>query len=234
MSQKVKKGGDPMESKNVFIAYQDPSWLEPLSNVLESRGYSLESSQVLSEVLRWVRCKSESVLLLDDEMEGIKASDLGEIIVSRTGAATDKQGRIIINEFCQLGAFPEMYVVGDLAHSKDRFGHPLPAIAPVAMKQGRYVAQAIVRTISNKKLKPFRYRDKGNLAVIGRRAAVAKLGSIHFSGYIAWVLWLFIHLMYLVEFENRLLVFIQWAFNYFTRNQSARLIAHSGRSIPTE
>jgi NADH dehydrogenase len=107
-------------------------------------------------------------------------------------------------------------------------------MAPVAIQQGRYVAQAILQTISNKKLKPFRYWDKGNLAVIGRQAAVAKLGSLHFSGYIAWVLWLFIHLMYLVEFENRLLVLIQWAFNYFTRNQSARLIAHSGRTSPTE
>jgi NADH dehydrogenase len=164
---------------------------------------------------------------------GVKASELGKIIATKSGEETDKQGRIIVNEFCRLKNYPEIYVVGDLAHFKDKSGQSLAGIAPVAMQQGRYVAQTILAAISHRKIKPFIYRDKGKLAVVGRKAAVAELGNFHFSGYFAWLLWLFVHLMYLVEFENRLLVFIQWAFNYFTRNRSARLIAHTGRQSPS-
>jgi len=159
---------------------------------------------------------------------GAMASALGKTIAAKTGSDVDKQGRIIVNRFCQLANYPEIYIIGDLAHFNDKSGQTLTGIAPVAMQQGRYVAQVISRIIKNKRLKPFVYWDKGNMAVIGRKAAVAQIGKLHFSGYLAWLLWLFIHLMYLVEFERRLLVFIQWAFNYFTRNRSARLIAHSG------
>lgn len=163
---------------------------------------------------------------------GVRASSLGERIASQTGSEIDKQGRLFVNEYCQLPGHPNFYVIGDLAHFKDQSGKPLPAVAPVAMQQGKYVAKTILKTLNHEKIKPFKYWDKGSLAVIGRTAAVAKLGKFQFSGYIAWLLWLFVHLMYLVEFENRLLVFIQWAFNYFTRNRSARLIAHDGSDTP--
>lgn len=159
---------------------------------------------------------------------GVKASSLGELIASQTGSEIDKQGRLFVNEYCQLPGHPDFYVIGDLAHFKDQSGKPLPGVAPVAMQQGKYVAKTILKILNHQKIKPFKYWDKGNLAVIGRTAAVATLGKFQFSGYIAWLLWLFVHLMYLVEFENRLLVFVQWAFNYFTRNRSARLIAHDG------
>ncbi|OGB66143.1 MAG: pyridine nucleotide-disulfide oxidoreductase [Caldithrix sp. RBG_13_44_9] len=165
---------------------------------------------------------------------GVKASDLGKIIAAKSGEEIDKQGRIIVNEYCRLKNYPEIYVIGDLANFKDKSGQSLPGIAPIAMQQGQYASKTILATISHKEAKPFVYWDKGNLAVIGRKAAVAKLGNFCFSGYFAWLLWLFIHLMYLVEFENRLLVFIQWAFNYFTRNRSARLIAHADRNSPTD
>jgi len=163
---------------------------------------------------------------------GVKASELGKIIAAKSGEEIDKQGRIMVNEFCRLKNYPEIYVIGDLAYFKDKSGQSLPGIAPVAMQQGQYVAKTILTVISHKVAKPFVYWNKGNLAVIGRKAAVAKLGNFHFFGYFAWLLWLFVHLMYLVEFENRLLVFIQWAFNYFTRNRSARLIAHTDRKSP--
>ena len=97
-------------------------------------------------------------------------------------------------------------------------------LAPVAMQQGRYVARLLAGRLRDRKAKPFQYRDMGTLATIGRAAAVGFFGKLHVSGYTAWLLWLFVHLMYLVEFENRLLVFLQWAWNYFTRNRGARLI----------
>jgi len=103
-------------------------------------------------------------------------------------------------------------------------GKPLPGVAPVAMQQGTYAAKLIVRRLQGRPVKPFHYFDKGNLATIGRRAAVADLGPLHFSGLFAWLAWLFVHLMYLVGFQNRLLVLIEWVYDYITRNRGARLI----------
>jgi NADH dehydrogenase len=130
---------------------------------------------------------------------------------------------------------PDIFVIGDLARCADRDGAPLPGIAPVAMQQGRYVGRVIGKRLRGDDAAPFRYVNKGELATIGRAAAVANFGRLRFSGYPAWLLWLFVHLMYLVDFENRLLVFVQWAWNYVTWNRGARLIAHAGRrgDLPT-
>ena len=125
-------------------------------------------------------------------------------------------------------AHPEILVIGDMCLLRSEDGRELPGTAPVAMQQGRYVARLIRDRLSDKPTSPFRYRNRGNLAVIGRAAAVADLGRLRFSGYPAWLLWLFIHIMYLVEFENRILVFVQWAYSYFTRKRGARLITKSG------
>jgi NADH dehydrogenase len=138
----------------------------------------------------------------------------------------DKQERIRVNAFCQLPENESIYVVGDMAHFDDHEGNPLPAVAQVAIQQGKYAAESILRQITEESVNPFSYNDRGSMAVIGRKSAVALLGKFEFSGYLAWILWLFIHLMYLVGFQNKLLVFIQWAYNYFTRNNSARLIAN--------
>ena len=119
---------------------------------------------------------------------------------------------------------PEIFVIGDLAHFNDPAGKPLPGVAPVAMQQGRYVAKLIGARLRGQSLSPFAYKDRGSLATIGRNAAVADLGWLRFGGYLAWLAWLFIHLLFLVEFENRLLVLLQWGWNYFTRNRAARLI----------
>jgi NADH dehydrogenase len=121
-------------------------------------------------------------------------------------------------------------VLGDLAHFSHDKGKPLPSVAPVAMQQGRYAAKLINRRLSGAALPPFRYRDLGNMAVIGRSAAVAQIGKLRLHGLAAWLAWLFVHLINLVEFENRLLVLIQWGWNYFTRNRSARLITHEGET----
>jgi NADH dehydrogenase len=145
---------------------------------------------------------------------GVKASPLGK----RLGVELDRAGRVIVTPDLTVASHPEISVIGDLASAG------LPGTAPVAMNQGRYVARAITARVAGKSPAPFRYRDKGNLAVIGRAQAVALLGGLRFWGYPAWLLWLFVHLMYLVVFENRIIVFIQWSWSYFTRNRRARLI----------
>jgi len=155
---------------------------------------------------------------------GVQASPLGNIIAAKTGAQLDRVGRVIVETDCSVPGHPEILVIGDLAHFRHQGGTPLPGVAPVAMQQGRYVAQAIRRRLAGRSVGPFHYRDKGSMAVIGRRAAVAKLAGIEFNGTLAWLAWLFIHLMYLVEFDNRVLVLIQWAWNYLTWNRGARLI----------
>jgi len=97
------------------------------------------------------------------------------------------------------------------------------------MAQGRYVAHLIIRKLRGQPVAPFHYLDKGNLATVGRNKAVAQFGKIHIAGFLAWLVWVFVHLMYLVEFENRLLVFVEWVYNYLTRNRGARLITGAGR-----
>ena len=155
---------------------------------------------------------------------GVQASPLGNIIAAKTGAQLDRVGRVIVETDCSVPGHPEILVIGDLAHFRHQGGTPLPGVAPVAMQQGRYVAQVIRRRLAGRSVGPFHYRDKGSMAVIGRRAAVAKLAGVEFNGTLAWLAWLFIHLMYLVEFDNRVLVLIQWAWNYLTWNRGARLI----------
>ena len=118
---------------------------------------------------------------------------------------------------------PEIFVIGDLAHFEEK-GKTLPGVAQVAMQQGAYVAKLIRRDCAAQQSAPFHYFDKGSLAVIGRASAVAQIGPLHMSGLLAWLTWLFVHLMYLVEFSNRVLVFVQWGFLYFTFNRGARLI----------
>jgi NADH dehydrogenase len=158
---------------------------------------------------------------------GVRAHPLGAAMAEAAGVATDRMGRLIVERDCTLPGHPEVFAIGDLAHFAHQTGQPLPGLAPVAMQQGRYVARTIRRRLAGKSVTPFRYRDKGQLATIGRAAAVADLGRhLRFSGYLAWLLWLFVHLMYLVGFQNRVLVFIQWAWHYFARNRGPRIIGH--------
>jgi NADH:ubiquinone reductase (H+-translocating) len=155
---------------------------------------------------------------------GVRASELGAKLAERAGAPLDRSGRVQVAPDLTLPGRPEIFVIGDLASVAGRDGRPLPGVAPVAMQEGRYVGKAVKARLEGRDVKPFRYRDRGNMAVIGRKSAVAELRGRGFSGYWAWLLWLFVHLMYLVGFANRLLVLIQWAWNYFTHNRTARLI----------
>ncbi len=168
------------------------------------------------------RIKTDTVLWA----AGVKASSLGKKIVKNILSCLDSSERVIVDSQLALPGHANVFVIGDLANYSHQTGQPLPGLAPVAMQQGKYVAKLIKARLLNKTVRPFRYVDKGNLATIGRSRAVGQIGKLKVSGLFAWLIWLFVHLMYLVGFENRLLVFIQWAWNYFTWNRSARIITN--------
>lgn len=156
---------------------------------------------------------------------GTAASSLGRILACRTNAETDKGGRVKVKPDLTIPNYPDIYVIGDLASAVNADGKPLPSLAQVAMQGGIYAATAILRKVNDQpKLPPFHYSDKGSLAVIGRWAAVANAFGAHLSGLVAWIVWAFIHLTYIVTFQNRLLVFIQWAIQDLTFSRGARLI----------
>ena len=156
---------------------------------------------------------------------GVQASPLGKVLADAAGIQPDRQGRVPVGPDLSLPGHAEVFVIGDLARVCPAVdAAPLPGLAPVAMQEGHYVAKLIRRRLGGGTLPPFRYRDRGTMATIGRARAVAVVGPLRFSGLLAWLAWLFIHLMYIVEFQNRLLIFFQWAWNYFTWNRSARLI----------
>jgi NADH dehydrogenase len=156
---------------------------------------------------------------------GVKASPLGKIIAEQTGAALDRTGRVIVQSDLTVPGYESLYVIGDLAFVTEA-NKPVPGVAPAAIQAGKYAALQIQAKVEGrpKTQSPFHYRDKGRMATIGRSLAVAEIGPWAISGFVAWLIWLFIHVLYLVEFTNRLLVLIQWGWNYFTRNRSARLI----------
>lgn len=159
---------------------------------------------------------------------GVAPSSFGKVLALRAGAPLDKQGHVLVDAQLNVPNHPGIFVIGDLAHV-DWKGKPLPGVAPVAIQQGSYAAHAIVNRLNNRTMKPFRYFNKGSLAVIGRRAGVVDFGPLRFHGAIAWLLWLFVHLMYLVQFRNRLIVFIRWGFQYVTFDRGARLITADAR-----
>ncbi|HWP58653.1 MAG TPA: NAD(P)/FAD-dependent oxidoreductase [Candidatus Acidoferrales bacterium] len=156
---------------------------------------------------------------------GVTVCAFGRTLAKRTSAETDRGGRIKVNPDLTVPGYPDIYVVGDLALALGADGKPLPGLAPVAMQQGTYAAKAIVQKLHGAtEIAPFKYLDKGMLAVIGRWAAVANIFGFHISGFLAWIVWALVHLMYLVQFQNRLLVFVQWAIEDLTFNRGARLI----------
>jgi len=156
---------------------------------------------------------------------GVAISEFGRTLAQRTGAETQRNGQINVAPDLTIPHYPNIYVVGDLAYVKRRDGRPLPGVAQVAMQGGAYAAHTIVKRLKGEtNIKPFHYFDKGDLAVIGRAAAVANVFGVHLWGFPAWLVWLFIHLMYIVEFQSRILVFVEWGFLYLTYSRGAMLI----------
>jgi len=155
---------------------------------------------------------------------GVKASALGKALEKHAGAKLDKSGRVTVNADLSVPGYPNIFVIGDLAHLLYQGQGPLPGVAPVAMQEGSYVAKLILNRIKGKETKPFEYKEKGNLAVIGTNSAVADLGSLKFSGFIAWLTWAIVHIRYLIEFDSKVVVLFKWAWSYFTRKRGVRLI----------
>ena len=155
---------------------------------------------------------------------GVKATRIGEVLKERLNVETDKSGRVCVNPDLTVNDKKDIFVIGDLAYLNDDSGNPLPGVAPVAMQQGKYVADILKNRLSGENYGKFVYKDKGSLAVIGRNKAVADLGFLRFDGFFAWLVWAFIHIRYLIEYDNKLLVMFQWAWNYFTMKRGARLI----------
>jgi NADH dehydrogenase len=157
---------------------------------------------------------------------GVKASTMGQILAERTGVECDHAGRVIVEPDLTVRDYKNIFVVGDLGNFSHQTGKPLPGVAPVAKQQGEYVARLIRRRLKGRtrKLPEFHYNDVGSLAMIGQNLAVVDLGFIKLQGFLAWIFWLVVHIYFLIEFDTKIVVVFQWAWNYITRNRRSRLI----------
>ncbi len=155
---------------------------------------------------------------------GVKASAMGKVLAVHTGVELDRVGRVMVESDLSIKGYPQIFVLGDLANFTKPDGKPLAGVAPVATQEGKYVANLIAKRLVGESLPAFEYNDAGSLSVIGRNSAVADFGKVKMSGFFAWLIWIFVHIYYLIEFDNKLVVFIQWTWSYFTRKRGARLI----------
>ena len=203
-----------------------PSYPEDLSRSAEEQlralGVEVRTSTLVTGIEPGLLRIGDSVLPAAVTLwaAGVLASPLGAAL----GAPLDRVGRVRVEPDLSLPGHPEVFVIGDLATLNGEDGKPLPGVAPVAIQQGRATAENIARDLRGKSRQNFRYKDRGNLATIGRAAAVADFGRIRISGLIAWMAWLTVHIFWLIGFRNRLLVFIQWAWAYITYQRGTRLI----------
>jgi len=203
-----------------------PSYPEDLSRSAEEQlralGVEVRTSTLVTGIEPGLLRIGDSVLPAAVTLwaAGVLASPLGAAL----GAPLDRVGRVRVEPDLSLPGHPEVFVIGDLATLDGEDGKPLPGVAPVAIQQGRATAENIARDLRGEPRQDFRYVDRGNLATIGRAAAVADFGRIRLSGLIAWMAWLTIHIFWLIGFRNRLLVFIQWAWAYITYQRGTRLI----------
>lgn len=228
---------EPKNTEILLIEAADrilPSYPEDLSyraeQELKRLGVTIKTSTMVTDL------KETKVLLKNgDEIEnigaktvlwaaGVKATKIGEVLEKRLNVKTDNVGRVYVNPDLTVNEREDIFVIGDLALFTNQDGVALPGVAPVAMQQGKYVAELIKNRLIGEIQKDFRYKNKGNLAVIGRNKAVADLGFLRLSGFFAWLIWAFVHIRYLIEYDNKLLVMFQWAWNYFTMKRGARLI----------
>ncbi|WP_414584165.1 NAD(P)/FAD-dependent oxidoreductase [Scytonema sp. PCC 10023] len=155
---------------------------------------------------------------------GVKGSSLGQVLANRTGVECDRSGRVIVEPDLTIKGYKNIFVIGDLGNFSHQDGKPLPGVAPVAKQEGEYVAKLIKKRLQGQTLPQFRYNDVGSLAMIGKNLAVVDLSFIKLQGFLAWIFWLVVHIYFLIEFDTKLLVVFQWAWNYLTRSRRSRLI----------
>ena len=184
-------------------------------------------TDVTKDHVRISSCEGEATIATRTVLwaAGVKANPLGQIIATACGVQADRAGRVPVSPQLTVGTEDNVFVIGDLATCPDASGKPLPGLAPVAMQQGVYVARSIAARMAGQPLSvPFQYIDRGSMATIGRAAAVAEIGKRQFCGFFAWILWLLVHLMQIVQFQNRVLILMQWGWLYLTFNRSSRII----------
>jgi NADH dehydrogenase len=237
--QKEFRAIDPRQSKIILLEGGPrvlPAYPEDLSasaqRQLESMGVEVRTNAMVTNV------QAGAVLVGKEKIPaevilwgaGVSASPLGKML----GVPTDKAGRVIVQPDLTVPGHPEVFVAGDLASAQRKNGQPVPGVAPAAIQMGKFAARQIKRSLEGKPREHFEYWNKGLLATIGRSHAVADFGKMHISGYFAWLAWLFIHLLFLIGFRNRLFVMTEWAWAYFTYNHGARLITEKSEREPAE
>ncbi|MBD2039529.1 NAD(P)/FAD-dependent oxidoreductase [Microcoleus sp. FACHB-672] len=230
-----------LEGMDRVLPPYPPELSEKAQQSLEHLGVTVRTRTLVTNIedhLVTMRCGEETEQIQAQTIlwaAGVKASGMGQIISQRTGAELDRVGRVMVESDLSVKGHPNIFVIGDLANfSHQEDGKPLPGVAPVAMQEGQYLAKLIKAKLAGKSLQPFSYADYGSLAVIGRNKAVVNLGFVKFSGFPAWLAWVFVHIYYLIEFDNKLIVMIQWGWNFFTRKRGARLITNQDEKIEVE
>lgn len=219
-----------LEAADRILPPYPPELSEKAESFLRDLGVSVQTNTIVTAIEkgRVTVKRGQTLAVVPCETvlwaAGVRASPLGQVLSERTGAQLDRSGRIVVEPDLSLPNHSEIFVIGDLANFSHQTGQPLPGVAPVAMQQGHYVATLLLNRLNGKATPPFRYQDRGNMAMIGRARAVADLGRFRLAGFWAWLAWVFIHLLYIVEFENRVLILIQWGWYYFRHNRAARLI----------
>ncbi|HEX5246281.1 MAG TPA: NAD(P)/FAD-dependent oxidoreductase [Gaiellaceae bacterium] len=227
---------DPRAARILLVEAADrvlttfpPSLSAKAKRSLEKLGVTVLTGRTVTGI------EPESVTIDDERIAtrtvvwaaGVTASGLAARLGELTNAERDRAGRVTVEPDLTLPGHPEVFALGDMVRLREGV---LPGVAPVAMQQGRYAARVVRDRLRGRESPPFHYRDKGNLATIGRAAAVADINGLHLSGFLAWITWLVVHLWYLVGFQNRILVFIRWSVSFATHGRGARLITYTTHS----
>jgi NADH dehydrogenase len=217
-----------LERADRVLEQYPPDLSRSAQRALERLGVEVQTGKGATEV------SSEYVRTGDDTIPthtalwaaGVQASPLG----GQLGVPVDRSGRVPVGPDLSIAGHPEVLVIGDLASFRRSNGKMLPGIAPVAIQQGNAAAENIWRSVQGEPRRPFHYIDRGTMATIGRAAAVAEIRALHLTGFVAWLAWLVVHIFFLIGFENRLLVMVQWAWSYLSYERGARLITGPWRA----
>jgi len=219
-----------IEGMDRVLPPYDPSLSAKAQKSLESLGVDVQTKSMVNKIENDMVTMKQG----DEQIEiraktivwaaGVTASGMGKVLGDRLNAKLDRAGRVIVEPDLSIENYPDVFVIGDLANFPHQNERPLPGVAPVAMQEGQYVAKLLKDRMNGKATAPFRYTEVGSLAVIGQNSAVVDLGFVKFSGFFAWLVWIFAHVYYLIEFDNKMVVMMQWGWNYFTRGRGARLI----------
>ena len=218
-----------LEGKDRVLPTYPPDLSAKAQKQLEHLGVEVMTHAVVTNVSDDEVCIGDRTIATQTILwgAGVQASALAQSL----GVPLDRAGRVVVEPDLTIPGHPEVFVIGDLAASKQRDGSLVPGVAPAAIQAGQHTARNLERAVEGQPLRPFRYRDKGSLATIGRAAAVADFGKLRFGGFFAWMAWLVIHIFFLIGFRNRFLVITQWAWAYLTYQRGARLITGT-RSTP--